>query len=83
MSELEELKIQIAALIKRVDAADRKIAILEDTLSTLGDFKASKEIGEYIERQQTVIRGAELLGNVSDEAIDMTLQKDNVERLQE
>ena len=83
MTELEELKMQIAALVKRMDASDRKIAFLEETLSTLGNFKASKEMGEYIERQQNAIRMADMLSSFSDETIDMTVQKDNVEKLQE
>lgn len=82
MTELEELKNHIEALEKRVEASDKKIALLEETLSTLGKFKASKEMGEYIERQQNAIRMADMLSSFSDETIDMTVQKSSVANIQ-
>lgn len=82
MTELEELKNHIEALEKRVEASDKKIALLEETLSTLGKFKASKEMGEYIERQQKAIRMADMLSSFSDETIDMTVQKASVANIQ-
>lgn len=82
MTELEELKNHIEALEKRVEASDKKIALLEETLSTLGKFKASKEMGEYIERQQNAIRMADMLSSFSDETIDMTVQKASVANIQ-
>lgn len=82
MTELEELKNHIEALEKRVEASDKKIALLEETLSTLGKFKASKEMGEYIERQQNAIRMADMLSSFSDETIDMTVQKASVAKIQ-
>lgn len=82
MTELEELKNHIEALEKRVEASDKKIALLEETLSALGKFKASKEMGEYIERQQNAIRMADMLNSISDETIDMTVQKASVTKIQ-
>lgn len=70
-----QLKKRIEELEKLLEASNKKIALLEETLSTIDKYKSSKELGKYIERQQKAIKAAELLCSISNESLDISSQK--------
>lgn len=84
MTELEELKqrIEIEALHQRLDAAEKKIEILTETLSTLKDIQNSQQMSEYLAGQERLLRAAAFLNSVSDtEKFDLGKQRQSAENI--
>ena len=82
MTEVEQLKKRIENLEKLLDTSNKKVAILEETLSVVDKSKISKEIEDYIEHQRIQLRAADLFSNISNEVFDMSTQKENIKRLE-
>ncbi len=83
MTELEELKqrIEIESLHQRLDAAEKKIALLTETLSTLKDIQSSQQMSEYLASQERLLKAAAFLNSVSDnEKFDLDAQQQSAER---
>ncbi len=83
MTELDELKqrLEIEELRGRLSAAEKQIALLTETLSTLNEIQTSDRLGSYINSQVRLIKAAEFLNSVSDgEQIDPQLQRQSAEQ---
>lgn len=83
MTELDELKqrLEIEELRGRLSAAEKQIALLTETLSTLNEIQTSDRLGSYINSQVRLIKAAEFLNSVSDgEQIDQQLQRQSAEQ---
>ncbi|MGN1338855.1 MAG: leucine-rich repeat protein [Oscillospiraceae bacterium] len=84
MTELEELKqrIEIETLHQRLDAAEKKIAILTETLGTLKDIQNSQQMSRYLASQERLLKTAEFLNSVSDnEKFDLDEQRRTAENV--
>ena len=84
MTELEELKlrIEIETLRQRLDEAEKKIAILTDTLSTLKDIQSSQQMSDYLASQERLLKAAAFLNSVSDsEKFDLDEQRQSAEQV--
>ena len=82
MTELDELKqrLEIEELRGRLDAAEKRIAILTDTLSTLTDMQTSEQLKSYINSQVRLLRTAEFLNSVTEtEKLDVDKQRRSAE----
>lgn len=84
MTELEELKqrIEIEELHQRLDAAEKRIAILTETLSTLKDIQSSEQMSAYLSSQERLLKAAAFLNTVSDnEKFDLDAQRQSAEQV--
>lgn len=84
MTELEELKqrIEIESLHQRLDAAEKKIEILTETLCTLKDIQSSQQMSAYLASQERLLKAAAFLNSVSDsEKFDLDEQRKSAENV--
>lgn len=73
---------EIEQLAARLEAAERKIEILTQTLETLKNMKTSEQINTFLESQTKLLRQARFLNSLSDsEKLDIEGQEKYSEQL--
>lgn len=76
LSEIEELRGRLAA-------AEKKIEILTETLSTMKDIRSSEQMSAYLSSQTRLIQAAAFLNTVSDkEKFDIEEQKQTAAKVE-
>lgn len=84
MTGLEQQNEEIEQLRSRLDAAEKKIAILIETLSTLKDMRDSEKMNTFLSSQTRLLHAAEFLNSVSDkEKFDLGEQQRFAEQLEQ
>lgn len=83
MTELDELKqrLEIEDLKSRLESAEKRIALLTETLETLKDIQTSDRLRAYLTNQARLLRTTAFLNSVSDrEKFDTDAQKASAQR---
>lgn len=69
-------------LEQRVDALEKKIKLLEETLETLKNMNLSEQMEGYIQAKSRAVKMVDLLNQVSDEpSLDIEQERLNLERI--
>lgn len=75
MSEINEFR-------ERLEIAERKIAVLEETFETLKNMRTSERMNDYINNQRRNLVLVDLINSASDnEKIDLSVQMNAVEKV--
>ncbi len=84
MTGLEQQNEEIQSLRSRLDAAERKIKILTETLSTLKDMRTSEQMNTFLSSQTRLLSAADFLNSVSDrEKFDLEEQRKFARQLEQ
>lgn len=75
MSEINELR-------ERLEIAEKKIAVLEETFETLKNMRTSERMNDYINNQKRNLALVDLINSAADnEKIDLSEQRNAVEKV--